>query len=171
MVLGSPQQRNLLPGVTHEQALAYAAATIGEALPTLTELKITLALEPLGPAEGNFLLTAQQAVALAQQIGSPQVRLHLDVKAMSSEGLPIPTIVRDNAAHLVHFHANDPNQRGPGMGEVDFVPILRTLQEIDYPGWISVEVFDYTPGVECLARDSAAYLRQCLRQLAAERSL
>ncbi len=166
MVLGSPQQRNLLPGVTHEQALGFAAATIRDALPVLEELRVTLALEPLGPAEGDFLLTAQQAVALVQQIDAPQVRLHLDVKAMSSEGRPIPQIIRDNAAHLVHFHANDPNRRGPGMGAVDFVPILQALQQVTYPGWISVEVFDYTPGVECLARDSAAYLQQCLRRLA-----
>ena len=48
------------------------------------------------------------------------------------------------------------------MGEIDFVPILQTLQDIDYDGWVSVEVFDYAPGVETLARDSITYLRDCL---------
>ncbi len=53
------------------------------------------------------------------------------------------------------------------MGDIDFVPILRALQDVDYQGWVSVEVFDYTPGVETLARDSIVYLRECLHRLSA----
>ncbi len=165
MVLGSPQQRNLLPGVTHDQAIDLAARTIRRAVSAFEEHGVTLALEPLGPAEGDFLLTAEQALELARQIDSPHVQLHLDVKAMSSEEKPIPQIIHDSAKSLVHFHANDPNQRGPGMGEVDFVPILQALRDIDYRGWVSVEVFDYEPGVESLVRDSIEYLRDCLSRL------
>jgi sugar phosphate isomerase/epimerase len=51
------------------------------------------------------------------------------------------------------------------MGEMDFLPILATLNEIGYQGWISVEVFDYVPGVEALARDSIRYLQRCLAAL------
>src|SRR5205823_8743227 len=35
MVLGSPQQRNLLPGVTHEQAMELAADCLRRSMPTL----------------------------------------------------------------------------------------------------------------------------------------
>ena len=50
------------------------------------------------------------------------------------------------------------------MGDIDFVPIIETLREVDYQGWISVEVFDYKPGVERLARESIEYLQKCLAQ-------
>ena len=125
LVLGSPQQRNLLPGVSHDEGLRYASDVIQKALPALEDCGATLAVEPLGPAEGNFLLTATAGRALVDLVSSPHCRLHLDVKAMSSEGKPIDQIIRQHAAVLHHFHANDANRRGPGMGDIDFLPILR----------------------------------------------
>ncbi|MBW3599178.1 MAG: sugar phosphate isomerase/epimerase [Planctomycetes bacterium] len=164
LVLGSPMQRNLLPNVDHDQAMQLASDCIQGALPVFEECDVVLAVEPLGPQEGNFLNTAEPGVRLMEMIGSPQVRLHLDVKAMSTESKPIPDVIRENAAHLEHFHANDPNRRGPGMGDVDFVPIFQALREINYQGWVSVEVFDYTPGPERLARESIEYMKRCLEQ-------
>jgi sugar phosphate isomerase/epimerase len=161
LVFGSPLQRNLLPGVGHDEGLKYAAEVFQSAIPTLEQLDVTLAIEPLGPAEGNFLLTAADGVKLVEMVGSPHCRLHLDCKAMSSEATPIPEIIRRCAPWLVHFHANDANKLGPGFGELDFTPIFETLGEIDYRGWVSVEVFDYSPGVERLARESIEYMQAC----------
>ena len=160
LVLGSPMQRNLLPGVSHDEALKHAADVIQRAMPTFDECDATLAVEPLGPQEGDFLLTAESGVKLIEMVDSPRCQLHLDVKAMSSEAKPIPEIIRDSAEHLVHFHANDANRRGPGMGQIDYVPIFRALDDVNYQGWVSVEVFDYEPGVEALARESIEYMQR-----------
>jgi sugar phosphate isomerase/epimerase len=165
LVLGSPQQRNLLPGVTHDQALRNAANVIRHAVPTFAECGVVLAVEPLGPEEGDFMRTADLGTQLIEMVNAPQVRLHLDVKAMSTEEKPIADIIRENASLLQHFHANDPNRRGPGMGEVDFKPILKALHDIDYQGWVSVEVFDYEPGIEALAGESIRYMQKCLEEL------
>ena len=159
MVFGSPAQRNLLPGVTEEQGTAFALDVFRNLVTTLEELDVTLAVEPLGPEEGNFLLTADQVIQLCRQIDSPSIRLQLDVKAMASEPRSIPEIIAESCDWLAHFHANDPNRRGPGMGDVDFGPIVQALREIDYDGWISVETFDATPGIEALTRGSLDYLR------------
>lgn len=165
LVFGSPGQRNVLPGVTPEQAMDHAAEVFAAATPTFEECDVVLALEPLGPAEGNFLNTAADAQALIQRIGSPNVRLHLDAKAMSSESIPIPEIIARYADVLEHFHANDPNKNGPGFGELDFVPILAALESVGYTGWLSVEVFDYAPGPETIAKKSIDYLRECAAKL------
>jgi sugar phosphate isomerase/epimerase len=83
---------------------------------------------------------------------------------MSSEPTPIPDLIRKYAAMLIHFHANDPNLQGPGFGKLDFVPIFQALREVKYEGWVSVEVFDYKPGVEALARKSIEYMKKCLAE-------
>lgn len=162
MVLGSPQQRNLLPGVSHDQASDLAADCLSRVVPVLERTGVTIAVEPLGPQEGNFLNTAALASALIKQVKSPLVKLHLDVKAMSTESIAIPDLIRAHAHELVHFHANDPNRQGPGMGAVDFVPILKALQQIQYRGWVSVEAFDFSVGRESLARTSLANLQKSL---------
>jgi sugar phosphate isomerase/epimerase len=161
MVFGSPKQRDVPPGVTQQQALQFAAEVFRCALPTLAKLDVVLALEPLGPVDGNFLNTAAQARELMRRVDHPNCRLHLDVKAMASESIPIPELIRSHADVLAHFHANDANLQGPGFGTIDFVPILAALRSVGYSGWVSVEVFDYSPGVERLARESINYLRQC----------
>ena len=162
LVLGSPQQRNLLPGISHATGLQYAAQVLRDAMPEFEQCGVTLAVEPLGPEEGDFLLTADAGRELVELVDSPHCKLHLDVKAMSAEDKPIPQIIREQADVMVHFHANDANRRGPGMGDIDFVPILKTLTEIGYDGWVSVEVFDYDPGVETLARESISNLQRDL---------
>jgi sugar phosphate isomerase/epimerase len=160
MVLGSPAQRNFGPDQSHNQAMDCAIETLRWAIPALEKYQVQIAIEPLGPGEGNFLNHASQARQIIQQINSPWIRLHLDVKAMSSEGVPIDQVIRDHADLMIHFHANDPNLLGPGMGEVDFVPIVAALKEVNYSGWVSLEVFDETPGVETILRESIQNLRR-----------
>ncbi len=160
MVLGSPQQRNRAEGVTSEVAMQNAAEVLGNLGDSLDRHDVRIALEPLSPQEGNFLNTAAEARQLKQLLPHPRIGLHLDVKAMSSEADEIPQIIRDHADWMLHFHANDPNLRGPGMGDVDFTPIMAALREVAYAGWVSVEVFDYAPGAERLARESIETLKR-----------
>jgi len=165
LVFGSPKQRSLLPGVTLAEAVGHIEDVFTRLVPVLETTDTVVALEPLSTNETDVLTTAAQTCGVIERIASPHVRLHLDVKAMSSEPTPIPEIIHASAAHLEHFHANDENLRGPGFGAVDFAPIFRALDEVRYGGWVSVEVFDYAPGPERLARESIDYMRRVEAEL------
>jgi len=166
MIFGSPMQRSRPKSMSLVQAYRNAAETLKHAVPVLEETGVTIAMEPLAPWETNFLLTAEDGVRLAKMVDSPHVTMMLDCKAMwAMEPEAIPAVIRRYGNKFHHFHANDPNLQGPGFGQLDFVPIFEALGEVGFDRWVSVEVFDYSPGPEKLARDSIAYMKQCLAKV------
>ncbi|APW58744.1 sugar phosphate isomerase/epimerase family protein [Paludisphaera borealis] len=161
MVLGSPKQRDLLPGVSYEQAEGYALEVFSRIMPAIGSIGVDLCLEPLAPSETNFLNTCAQAQAVIEKVGDPHFKLHMDVKAQSGEtDTTVPELIRRFSRDAGHFHAQDVNLQGPGMGAVDFGPILKALVQSGYDRWVSVEVFDFSPGAEETARQSIACLRR-----------
>ena len=160
LVWGSPKQRDLMPGWEYVDAFNRASDVLSNIADRIQSLGVTIAMEPLSRSETNFLTTAEETVQLIRSVNKSCVKLHLDVKAMSDESLSIPEIITKNKDHIAHFHANDPNLRGPGFGEVDFTPIATALKSIDYLGFVSVEVFDYSPDPETIATQSIQYLQK-----------
>lgn len=166
LVFGSPGQRNLDPQTTREQGLDRATEVFKECMPALADRGVRLCMEPLTPKETNFINTCSEALELIERVDHPNFVLHQDVKAMLSESEPIPELIRKYAPHVGHFHVNDGNLLGPGMGPTEYEPILRALRDTQYSGWVSVEVFDYSPGCETIARESIRYLREVLARIA-----
>lgn len=160
IINGSPKQRNVMEGGTPEQAWDWAAESFRPAVKLAENLGITICFEPLASAETNFINTAAEAIRFVSQFDSPAMKIILDVKAMCSEGKPIPEIIRDSWPHFAYFHANDKNLRGPGFGEIDFQPIVAALKEVGYDGYVSVEVFKFEEGAETIATKSIDYLKR-----------
>ncbi len=165
MVFGSPKQRLLLSGVSRKQAFDWAAETFRQRLPAIADLGVTICMEPLSPAETDFVNTCDEALQLAGRVDHPNFVLHLDVKAMSSEPTPVTELIRRHGSAAGHFHANDANLRGPGFGDTDFVPIFQALHDAGYARWVSVEVFDYKPDPETIARQSIDYMKECMTRV------
>ena len=168
MVFGSPLQRNLMEGTTREQANERAAEVFRQAMPALADRGVKIVMEPLTPKETNFINSCAEAVELMGVVDHPNFVLHQDVKAMLSETTPIPELIARYADVTGHFHVNDDNLLGPGMGRTDYHPIFEALLRTGYAGWVSVEVFDYSPGAQHIARESLRYMRAVLRDLGAK---
>ena len=161
LVFGSPAQRRVPAGASRAQATEYAVDTFRRAAGGIADAGVRLCLEPLSPPEADFINTCAEAAEVLDRLDRPNFALHLDVKAMATDEAPAPELIRRYAARAGHFHGNDANRRGPGFGDTDFVPIFQALRASGYTGWVSVEVFDYTPDPETIARESIRYMREC----------
>ena len=158
LIFGSPQQRDVPRGRAAAEAWKTSAEIMRRCGERAQEQGVLFCIEPLSRNETNFIVNVDEAAELVRQVDHPAFRMMVDVKAMSHAPRSIPEQI--NAAHPLfrHVHLNDPNLRGPGMGDLDFRPILQTLNDLGYARWLSVEVFDFSPGAERTARESLAYL-------------
>ena len=160
MVFGSPKQRDVLEPLSFDQAWRYARETFAECAELACERGVIICMEPLHRGQTNFINLPDEAAKMVEEIDSPGFRLILDVYSMSTEELDIPAEIRKHARHLAHFHANDKNRRYPGSGVVDYKPIVAALKEVGYEGYLSVEVFEFDPSPQFIARESIKYLRK-----------
>ena len=158
LIFGSPQQRDVPPDRSRAEAGKSTAEIMHRCGVRAQEQGVLFCIEPLSRNETNFIVNVDEAAELVRQVDHPSLRMMVDTKAMSQDPRPIPEQIRTVYPLFHHVHLNDPNLRGPGMGDLDFRPILQTLDDLDYARWLSVEVFDFTPGAERTARDSLAYL-------------
>jgi sugar phosphate isomerase/epimerase len=161
MVIGSPKQRDVPDGLPRDRIWRITRRFLMDCLVTAKRRAVTLCIEPLSREETNFINTAAEAIKMIEEVHSPYMKLHLDVKAMSDEARPIEGIIESARGYLAHFHANDPNRKGPGFGETDFVPIFRALKQIGYDGYVSIEAFDYGPDPLAMASEGLAYMKKC----------
>ena len=98
------------------------------------------------------------------EIDLPNVKVILDTYSSTHVEEDFPTQIRQTGTLLGHFHCNDYNQRAPGWGDTDFVPIMQALLDIDYQGCCSIEVFDFEPDPREHAAQGLATLKQALAE-------
>lgn len=160
LVFGSPAQRNVKDGVTFEQAWEFACDGYRRTSETASERDVYLLMEALPEPECNFIQTLDDAMRMCDDVDHPNFQMMVDVKSMSAEGKPLDDLIKGTAERLKYVHANDANLRGPGFGDTDFRVVLSALQDIGYDGYVSVEVFDYSPDPETIAIESLKHLKQ-----------
>ena len=79
-----------------------------------------------------------QAVALAKDVG-PNCGVCLDAFHMNIEEVDFMEAIRTAGDLLVDFHVADNNRMPPGMGQLDWSEIVKTLQEVGYDNAMTLE--------------------------------
>jgi len=114
--------------------------------PVLTQHGVTIAIEPLNRFETYFLNTAQDAAALCDQIGHPNVGVLFDTFHANIEEKDIAQGYRTVGRHLKHVHTCE-NDRGiPGTGHVEWKSVFQALHDLKYDGWLTIESFGFALG-------------------------
>jgi sugar phosphate isomerase/epimerase len=132
---------------TPENEWRWVAEALREVYALAEKLGIRIALEPLNRFETYFLNRADQAVALAKEVGS-NCGVCLDAFHLNIEEADMFAAIRNSADRLVDFHVADNNRMAPGQGALDWKKIVSTLREAGYDGALTVEFvapIDRTP--------------------------
>ena len=160
MVFGSGKQRSAVAGLAIADAVKRFTDGLAEVAPAAEARRVTILIEPLSPQFSNVINTLDEAVALVGQINSPAISAMFDTHNTVAEKAPHGELIKKHRQYIRHVHLNEMDGRHPGTGNYDFTSVLRALREISYRGWVSVEIFDFTPGGERIARESARFIRQ-----------
>jgi len=164
---GSPHQRTVKEGWNFLQSWDYAKETFRACLETARKRNVTYCIEPLTKANTNFINTVNEALRLVKEIRHPNFKMMFDCRSASAQEKSITeALIRAlDSRMLRHVHVNDASGRGPGFGETQFMPILKTLVKNGYKGYISVEVFEFDPDPQTIASRSIGYLKGILETL------
>ena len=160
MVFGSPSQRNIVEGQTREQTIVRLKQGVIECMSIPEAEGITLCLEPLTSQQTNVMNTAAETRKIVAEINHPRVAMILDCRSMSDEESDLGEAIRASKEYLRHLHTNDDNGLGPGYGGIDFGPVAQAVKDIDFHGYLSVEVFDFSLDSVEVAKKSIAFLKE-----------
>jgi len=116
---------------------------------------VRIALEPLNRFETYFLNTAEDAVNLVQEVGSPYVGIHLDTFHMNIEEKCLYEAIKKAGPYLYHFHTCENDRGTPGEGHVEWDDVFQALREVNYQGALVIESF--VPGVKEIARAASIW--------------
>lgn len=132
---------------TPEQEWAWAVEGLKELYDHSEKAGVILGLEPLNRFETNFLNRHDQAVLLAETVGS-NCGVALDAFHINIEESDLFQAILNTGEKLVAFHVADNNRMAPGMGDYDWVRLITTLKAAGYNDALTVEFvapIDRTP--------------------------
>jgi D-psicose/D-tagatose/L-ribulose 3-epimerase len=153
----------VVPMASPDEEWEWAVQGLRECQEHAERVGVRMGLEPLNRYETYFLNRAEQAVALAQEVGG-DCGVTLDIFHMNIEEADWAQAIRDTGSYLVDFHVADSNRLPPGRGAIDWEALARELVRAGYDGHLAVEFVarvdehDYDQYVQ----ESIVRLRQAL---------
>jgi D-psicose/D-tagatose/L-ribulose 3-epimerase len=116
-----------------------------------------ICMEPLNRFETDFMNTADQALRMVKDVGSPALKIHLDTFHMNIEEKNQAKAIRKVGKLLGHFHACGTDRGTPGNDSLDWKPIVAALKSVGYKGDVVIESF--TTDVKVIAKAAAIWRR------------
>lgn len=161
MIFGSPKQRNAI-GISIDEAKKNFAEGLAEVADHAQERGVKILIELLGEAATNVVNTMAEALELAKQVDHPAVQIMFDFHNATDETEPFDVLLRKYFDHIHHIHVQemDGKHLGTGTAVQDYVKAFQTLKDLGYDKWISLEVFDFSPGGKTIAEESMRTLKQ-----------
>ncbi|GAB2552641.1 sugar phosphate isomerase/epimerase family protein [Spirosoma aerophilum] len=105
------------------------------------QANIILAPEALNRFECYLCNTMGQLLELVRRADHPNVQAMFDTHHANMEEKRFPEAIRTIAPVLAHVHISENDRGTPGDGHIPWDDTFRTLAEINYSGWMTIEAF------------------------------
>ena len=121
--------------------LARLAAFHRHAGDVAAEYRIGIAVEPMNRFECHILNRMDALARHLEAVNHPSLGALYDTfHANIEESHPVAALLEN--AHLIrHVHISESHRGMPGSGHVNWPATFRALKQINYAGWLTVEVF------------------------------
>jgi sugar phosphate isomerase/epimerase len=123
-----------------EDELKWGAESVAEVAGYAKQKGITLCVEAWNRYDTYLINTAAECRAFIDMVKCDNVGVMLDTFHLNIEEVDMAKAILDSRGYLVHLHVGDSNRAAPGMGHTDFVPLMKALKEIDYQGYVTMEL-------------------------------
>jgi sugar phosphate isomerase/epimerase len=161
MIFGSPGQRSTVEGQTVAEANERFAAGLAEVGDHAQDRNVMILVEPLSSDQTDVVNTLSEAMDVVEQADHPAISTMFDFHNTVDETEPLDVLIETYIDHIHHVQIQEMD--GTYLGQTaaaDYVPAFRAFSELGYDGWISLEVFDFSPGGETIAQESMNVLRE-----------
>jgi D-psicose/D-tagatose/L-ribulose 3-epimerase len=112
---------------------------------------LVLAIEPVNRFETHFINIAEDAVRYCKEVGTGNIKVHLDSFHMIREETSYAKAVKTcGKEYLGYVHVCENNRGIPGTGQVPWKEFFAALKKTGYDGPLTIESFD--PNFEELNR-------------------
>lgn len=108
----------------------------------LQDASLTLFAEPVNTYDipGFFLNRSAQAIALFDEVGSPNLKLQYDIYHMQRMEGELANTIERLLPRIAHLQlADNPGRNEPGTGEINYPFLLNFIDRLGYDGWIGCE--------------------------------
>ena len=136
-IKGADKTHSIISANEKELFAAKAVPIMKSLCKRAVDYGIQLVLEPLNRYSTPYCATAKDAIAITQQVDSLGVLL--DTFHMNIEEDLFKEAIQSSRKFLRHMHFADNNRKMPGFAHIDFSTIVKSLNGIDYDGFISFE--------------------------------
>lgn len=123
-----------------EEEWAWGVAGLREAGEYALSKNIRLTLEAWNRYETYLINRLDQALAMVKDIDLPNVGVMADTFHMNIEEADMGAAIRNVGDKLFYVHIADSNRAAPGRGHINFKEIAQALSDINYSGWVSMEL-------------------------------
>ncbi|QIP17892.1 sugar phosphate isomerase/epimerase [Spirosoma aureum] len=120
---------------------AYSAEVLHAAGEYAKQANIVLTPEALNRFECYLCNTMEQLLDLIRRTDHPNVQAMFDTHHANMEEKRFPDAIRTIAPVLAHVHISENDRGTPGDGHIPWDDTFRTLAELNYTGWMTIEAF------------------------------